>query len=46
VAESYHLLGRCAIKVATKKNEWAQTRVEQADVWAKIQAAVSKQKGK
>ncbi len=40
VAQGCHLIGRTMVKVASRNNEWCQAKLEQSEVWAKVQTAV------
>ena len=41
VAQGCHLVGRTMVKVASRNNEWCQAKLEQGEVWAKVQTTVS-----
>ncbi len=39
VAQGCHLVGRTLVKVASRSNEWSQAKLENGEVWAKVQTA-------
>ena len=40
VAQGCHLVSRAMVKIASRKSDWAQAKLEQNEVWAKVQTAV------
>ena len=40
VAQACHLVSRAMVKIASQNSDWTQAKLEQNEVWAKVQTAV------